>query len=350
MNAGRFGSSALAWALLLAYASLYPFAPLRAPSPEAVQAVFRFAGRVIASDVAFNVAAYVPFGLLLTLAFRSRGDRGRAMAKAVAIAAGFSLSMEVAQLFVAGRVSSMVDFITNTAGAAIGSAAFIDPFYSLVTRPLGALRERQLIPGAWGDAGLVLLVLWLFAQMNPALPFFGAGDVARGIEADYGALQWAAVAMGICGFSLFLSVLGQGEQGSLRAALVLLSIALWLKFAMASVMLQPYASAEWARGGRVEGIALGLLAFIPLRRMPRVGRAYLAFVLILAGALFAKIFGVFSAMEEFLRIFRWPHGQLASFASLTRFLHELWPFAAVAYLVGLFLRDRLGARAARMPP
>lgn len=350
MNAGRFGSSALAWALLIAYASLYPFATLRLPSPEALQGFFRIAGRIIASDVAFNVVAYVPFGLILTLAFRTRGEGPRAIVRAVGVAAAFSLSMEIAQLFIVGRVSSVVDFIANTAGAAIGAAAFLDPFYSLATKPLGAIREHQLIPGAWGDVGLALLALWLLAQTNPALPFFGAGDVARGIEADYGALQWAAVAMGICGFSLFLSVLGQGERGSLRAALVLLSIALWLKFAMASIMLQPHATADWARGGRVEGIAVGLLAFIPLRRLPRLGRAYLAFVLILAGALFAKVFGAYSAMEEFLRLFRWPHGQLASFASLTRFLHELWPFAAVAYLVGLFLHVRRRAPAARMDP
>ncbi len=350
MNAGRFGSSALAWALLIAYASLYPFATLRLPSPESLQGFFRIAGRIIASDVAFNVAAYVPFGLILTLAFRTRGEGTRAILRSVGVAAAFSLSMEIAQLFVVGRVSSAVDFIANTAGAAIGAAAFLDPFYSLATKPLGAIREHQLIPGAWGDVGLALLALWLLAQTNPALPFFGAGDVARGIEADYGALQWAAVAMGICGFSLFLSVLGQGERGSLRAALVLLSIALWLKFAMTSIMLQPHATDDWARGGRVEGIAVGLLAFIPLRRLPRLGRAYLAFVLILAGALFAKVFGAYSAMEEFLRLFRWPHGQLASFASLTRFLHELWPFAAVAYLVGLFFHVRRPGPAARMDP
>jgi hypothetical protein len=115
---------------------------------------------------------------------------------------------------------------------------------------------------------------------------------------------------------------------------------LWLKFAMASFTLQPHASGDWARGGRIEGVLVGILAFVPLRRMARLTRIYLAFVMILAGALFAKVFGAYSAMDEFLRLFRWPHGQLASFATLTRFIHELWPFAAVVFLVALFFHAR----------
>jgi hypothetical protein len=105
-------------------------------------------------------------------------------------------------------------------------------------------------------------------------------------------------------------------------------------------MLQPNFSADWVSTGRMLGLAGGILVFYPLRRLNRVGRNYLALILILAGALFAKIFGAYSPLEELLRLFRWPHGQLASFATLTRFLHELWPLAAVAFLASLFIRSR----------
>lgn len=340
MSAGRYGGSVLVWLLLLTYASLYPFAPLRPPSAETLRGVFTLARHVIRSDVVFNVAAYVPLGTLLCLYFRSSGERGRAIAKALAIAALFSLMMEAAQLFIPHRVSSLVDLTANTCGALIGALAFADPFYSLVARPLGNLRERVVIPGAWGDAALVLLMLWLLAQLNPGLPFFGAGDIAREIEPELAPLQWAAVGMGICGFGLFVSALVEAETGSLRVTLLLLTIALWLKFAMASVMLQPHFSPDWASTGRVVGLAGGILAFIPLRKLARSGRIYLAFVLILAAALFSKVFGAYSAMDEFMRLFRWPHGQLASFATLTRFIHELWPFAVVVFLVALFLHVR----------
>jgi VanZ family protein len=350
MRGGRYGGSAVVWLLLLTYASLYPFGPMRAPSAETVRGVFTLARHVIRSDVVFNVAAYVPLGTLLCLYFRSAGERGRAIAKAIALAALFSLAMEAAQLFLPGRVSSLVDLVANTSGALLGALAFADPFYSLVTRPLGELRERAVIPGAYGDAALVLLMLWLLAQLNPGLPFFGAGDIAREIEPELATLQLAAVGMGICGFGLFVSTLVEAETGSLRLTLLLLTIALWLKFAMASIMLQPHFSPDWASTGRVAALAGGILAFIPLRKLGRLGRIYLAFVLILAAALFSKVFGAYSAGDEFLRLFRWPHGQLASFATLTRFIHELWPLAAVVFLVALFFHVRRSAAEARMEP
>jgi len=344
MSAGRYRGSALVWVLLLAYASLYPFTPLRPPSSEVLRGMFVLSRHVIRSDVVFNIVAYVPLGTLLCLYFRSAGERGRAIAKAVGIAAVFSLAMEVAQLFVPGRVSSVVDLLANAGGALLGALAFADPFYSMLTRPLGELRERSVIAGAWGDAALVLLMLWLLAQLNPALPFFGAGDIAREIEPELATLQWAAVGMGICGFGLFVSTLLQAEAGSLRITLLLLTIALWLKFAMAGIMLQPHLSPDWGSTGRIAGLAAGILVFIPLRKLARLGRIYMAFVLTLAAALFSKVFGAYSAGDEFLRLFRWPYGQLGSFATLTRFIQELWPFAAVAFLVALFFHERRSRR------
>jgi VanZ family protein len=338
----RYRGSIVAWALLLAYASLYPFFPLRPPSGEAVAAFFVKPRFMVAYDVAWNVIAYIPLGTLACLYFRLANVRARALLKAVALVAAYSLAMEVLQLFVPNRVASIYDVIANVAGALIGAAVFLDPIYSVVTKPLGELRERVLIPGAWGDAGLFLLMLWLIAQLNPALPFFGAGNI---VGADAGLvemalLQWGAVALSICGFGLFLSTLVRGDEGSLRVTLVLLSVAMWLKFVGASFALQPHFSNEWVSAGRMAGLAIGLLAFIPLRKLARPGRIYLALVMILAGALFSKIFGAYSALDEFLRLFRWPHGQLASFATLTRFLHELWPFAALVFLIALFLRER----------
>jgi VanZ family protein len=344
MNVGRYGGSVLVWILLLTYASLYPFTPLRPPTPQLLREMFLFSRHVIRSDVLFNVLAYVPLGTLLCLYFRSAGQRGRAIAKAVALGAAFSLAMEAMQLFVPGRVSSIVDLVANTGGALVGALAFAEPMYSIVSKPLGELRERSVIGGAWGDAALVLLGLWLLAQLNPALPFFGAGDIAREIEPELASLQWAAVGMGICGFGLFVSALVQAESGSLRITLLLLSVALWLKFAMAGIMLQPHFSPDWGSTGRIAGLAAGILVFMPLRRLSRLGRIYLALVLILAAALFSKVFGAYSAVDELLRLFRWPYGQLGSFATLTRFIHELWPFAAVAYLVALFFHERRSRR------
>lgn len=344
MTRSRYRGSLAVWALLIAYASLYPFVPLRLPSMEAVLGYFSRPRYVTAFDVALNVLAYAPLGTLACLYFRQADATARAIIKATACCAALSFAMEFLQLFVVGRVASIYDTLANAAGALWGALVFADPFYSLVTRPLGERREQLIVPGAWGDAGLALVMLWMIAQLNPALPFFGAGNIAgAGADADSGdlvALQWAAVAASIWGFGLFVSSLLRGEHGTLRTTLVLLSVALWLKFVAATFMLQPHFAEEWLSVGRVLGLVAGVAMLVPTRRLSRVWRIYLALMLVLAGALFSKIVGSYSPLDDFLRLFRWPYGQLANFATLTRFIHEAWPFMALVFLIALFLRVR----------
>ena len=338
----RYRGSLAVWALLLAYASLYPFVPLRLPSMEALGAFFARPRYVTGFDVAVNILAYIPLGTLACLYFRQAGDGVKPILKAAAAGAAFSFAMESLQFFIPNRVAAVYDVLANAGGALWGALFFADPFYSLVTRPLGELRERLVISGAWGDAGLVLVMLWLIAQLNPALPFFGAGNIvgnAAGLG-ELAVLQWSAVAMSICGFGLFVSALLKADQGTLRVTLVLLSVALWLKFMAASFMLQPHFAEEWVSMGRVIGLLAGIGLLVPMRLLARPGRIYMALIFVLAGALFSKIFGAYSALDELLRLFRWPYGQLASFATLTRSLHELWPFMALAFLIALFFRER----------
>jgi VanZ family protein len=339
MSRSRYVGSLAVWVLLLAYASLYPLLPLRAPSLESIFEAVSLPRYLTRSDVVFNIVAYIPFGTLACLLLRQREANARAIVTAIGAGAAFSTLMEVAQLFIPGRVSSLLDVISNSLGTTLGALMFADPVYSMATRPLGELRERVVIEGAWGDAGLVLVGLWLIAQLNPALPFFGAGNIGEHIARELTLVQWVAVGMGICGFGLFISALLR-RGGTLRVTLALLSVALWLKFLASSFMLQPNFSAEWVSAGRISGIIGGVVALAFLRRLASLARIYLALVLILAAALLSKIFSAYSALEEVLRLFRWPHGQLASFATLTGFLQELWPVAAVVFLVALFFHAR----------
>jgi VanZ family protein len=343
MTQGRFRGAALAWLLLLAYASLYPFVPLRLPSAEMVSAALAKPKYITTFDTLVNFLAYVPMGLIAALHFRSRWARAASIARAVAFGAVFSLAMETLQLFIPGRVSSIYDTFANTAGTLAGAFAFADPVYSMLTVPLGRKREELVIPGSWGDAGLVMILLWLIAQLNPGLPFFGAGNITGDADVEELAiLNSASVAMGIAGFGLFVSAILAPPFGTMRATVLLLSIALWLKFMAASFMLQPHFAEEWLSVGRVVGLAMGLAFLVPMRLLSRQTRVYLALVLVLAGALTSKIAGAYSSLDEFLRVFRWPYGQLANFATLTRFLHEIWPFAAVVFLIALFFHGRRG--------
>jgi hypothetical protein len=281
-------------------------------------------------------------GVLACLLFARAHAPWAARARAVLLCAAFSLAMEACQLFVSTRVASLYDVLANVTGAFAGTLLFAGPLHRHVTRPLARARERLVAGGGWGDAGLVLVVLWLLAQLNPALPFFEAGNI--GEEAERVPLEFlvtaGSVALSVAGFGLFVSVVLKGPGGALRWTLLLLTAALWCKFATASVMLRPHLSAEWVTEGRVAGLVAGILAFVPLRAARRAARIYLAIVLTLAGALFAKIFGAYSTLGEFLRLFSWPYGQLATFATLTRWIHEVWPLLALAWLAALFVWRR----------
>jgi VanZ family protein len=339
----RYRGSLVVWALLLAYASLYPVIPLRPPSGELVAAFFARPRYITGFDIALNVLAYVPLGTLACLQFLQRGNaKGASIMKAALLGAAFSFAMECAQLFIPTRIASIYDVMANGAGALAGALVFADPWYSVATRPLGRLRDRLVIEGEWGDAGLVLAMLWIIAQHNPALPFFGAGNIVTGDDDSSAAtiLQWLGVSFSICGFGLFISALLRGPQGALRVTVVLLSIALWLKFVAASFMLQPHFAEDWLSVGRIIGLVAGIAMLFPLRLLPRGVRMYLAILFVLAGALFSKIFGAYSALDELLKLFRWPYGQLATFTTLTQFLHEAWPFLALVFLIALFLHTR----------
>ncbi|HUQ27651.1 MAG TPA: VanZ family protein [Usitatibacter sp.] len=337
----RYRGSLAVWMLLLAYASLYPLLPLRMPSGDAIAAFFGRSRYITSFDIALNVLAYVPLGTLACLHFRQFHEKARAIASATLLGFAFSFAMESAQLFIPTRIASIHDVLSNTGGALVGALVFVDPWYSIATQPLGKLRDRVVIEGQWGDAGLVLAMLWIIAQLNPALPFFGAGNiVSRDDNGAAAILQWSGVALSICGFGLFISALLRGPQGTLRVTLVLLSAALWLKFVAASFMLQPHFAEDWLSAGRIVGLIVGISVLVPLRRLSAAVRIYLALLFVLAGALFSKIFGAYSALDEWLKLFRWPHGQLASFATLTQFLHEAWPFLAIVFLIALFLHAR----------
>ena len=315
--------------------------PLRLPGTDWAVIFFRL--RYLQEfDLWLNALAYIPLGLLMCLYFRRANATKLAIVRSIAFGTGFSLAMELCQLFIPFRVANVADVVANGAGTALGALVFVDPVHAAVTNPVGEARERTVIAGGWGDAGLMLVTLWLIAQLNPALPFFEAGNIGGESAPGFvpGLVTSAAVALTVCGFGLFISALLSQPRGALRATLLLLTVALWLKFVMSSLMLKPHLSDDWLGEARMAGLVAGLAVFFPMRLLGRTARIYAAILFLLAGALFAKIFGAYSTLGEFLRLFSWPYGQLATFATLTRTLHETWPVLAIAFLIALFIWRR----------
>jgi len=86
--------------------------------------VFLDMNRFNGSDLLLNTVGFIPFGFLLMLSFGERSYFKRTMA-----VAGFgtliSFLLETSQFyFIPGRVSSMIDLITNIIGTLFGIALF----------------------------------------------------------------------------------------------------------------------------------------------------------------------------------------------------------------------------------
>jgi hypothetical protein len=200
--------------------------------------------------------------------------------------------------------------------------------------------------------GLTLLALWFAAQLNPALPFFEAGNVADPTAgapvarvAELVSLQAAGVALNVVGFALFIGVLWREPRGSLRAVALWIAIAALLKAMAAAVMLRPQMALAWMDMVNLSGLLFGLAAFAPLRKLGLRGRAYLGVLALLAGALISKATSFYDAAAELARLFVWPYGQIGNFATLTRWLSEVWPIATLLFLAVVFVAPPAQRRA-----
>lgn len=114
------------FALLLAYTVLLP------SDGHEVLGLVRSVAQVISGvglpfwlvfrvlEFSANIVMFVPFGVLVPLAF-GRLD-GRVAWLTIAAGAGLSMAIELSQLVIPGRVSSVLDVVANTLGAAVGVA------------------------------------------------------------------------------------------------------------------------------------------------------------------------------------------------------------------------------------
>ena len=103
------------WAPPIIYAAvIFHFSSESNPLPELTTRIW---------DKALHAAEYAGLAMLLSRALWGEGfSRGRSMALALFVASAYGASDEWHQLFVPGRDSSVLDWMADTIGAAVGSA------------------------------------------------------------------------------------------------------------------------------------------------------------------------------------------------------------------------------------
>jgi VanZ family protein len=333
------------YALLVAYASLYPFEGWRDPGLSPFTYLGAALPRYVSSfDIFVNVLGYVPFGYLGVAALQARLRPGAALAVATLAALLLSLVLEALQSYLPARFPSNLDVACNVAGAAFGAALAL----GLLPRLGGQrLRERGFLPGPDIDFGLVLIALWLFVQLNPATLLFGAGDLRPLLAPGPGRshapeffirIEAVIAAANLVAVGLLLSALvAQGRPA--RAMLVaLVAAALAVKAAAFAILMRSEQVFAWFTPGAQAGLAAGLAVALAAFALPRTARLVLAAVLVMAATVLVNLAPPNPYLTASLKV--WQQGHFLNFNGLTRLVGALWPFAALGYLIFLASRRR----------
>ncbi len=329
--------------MVIVYASLQPFAGWRMP-PEQVLGFLAapWPRYITATDIALNVAAYLPLGTMLFVALCPPLRAAWAFVLATLIAIFLSLALENVQMFLPSRIASNVDLLSNGAGAASG--ALVAWLLTHTSNPLAALRERAVRAESLGNCGLILVGLWILVQFHPAPLALGSGDLreALGIlpsftytPQSYLGSEAVVAALAVMGISLLVSVVVQPQRYAIPAIALTLLLTLAAKSAAAATFARATQWLQWLTPGVAAGTAGGILLLTLLLRLAPVTRAAIAILWVAVGVCIVNATpeNPYQAVPAFLLNSQPTH--LANFGQIVRALSQLWPLAAVIWLFAL---------------
>jgi VanZ family protein len=342
------------YAILIVYASLYPFDQWRfqgiAPWVYLTAPLPRY---WTGFDVLSNALGYAPLGFLLALALHRTRPEWPAVVLATTTAAALSLTLEATQMFLPVRVPSNVDAALNTAGALAGaSMARLLAWAGWMDR-WSRFRDRWFVPDSSG--ALALLAVWPLALLFPAPVTFGLGQVLERLEAflahvleDSPMLEWLplreielqpllpiseilCVAIGLllpC--LLAFGVLRLWGQ-RIVAAMLSVVIGFFASALSASLTYGPAHTWDWVTSEVWAGLAVAVVGMAALSFCT----ARVCWVLALAALVWQlSLLNNASADAYFaLTLQTWEQGRFIRFHGLSQWLGWLWPYALLLYLV-----------------
>jgi len=350
------------YAVLIVYASLYPFGEWRTQGISPFAFLLTPLPRYWTGfDVLSNALGYGPLGFLITLGgLRSR--LARPLLLAVGVAFCLSLVMESLQSYLPSRVPSNVDLFLNAMGGAVGAMA------AWALERLGALDRWSLFRARWfvpeSRGALVLLALWPVGLLFPAAVPLGLGQVMERVEegladwlADTPLLDWLpvrdvelqplipsaellCVALG----ALVPCLLAYSIVRSLprRVAMLVLVLGVGLGFTALSAALSygPLHAWSWLSLPVQLGLVLALILALPSLWLTRRGCAALC---LLALGIHLSILNQSPTSAYFAQTLQtWEQGRFIRFNGLAQWVGWLWPYATLVYLISWMARREPG--------
>lgn len=333
---------AAGYALFIVYASLSPFSGWQEQG-LAFSAVLALPllQQYTWFDAAANLLGYLPFGLLLGLALRARFNVSRTLLLALLGGVLLSAMMEYMQMYLPVRISSNLDLLANSSGTLAGALLAV----SIAPREWFALhltywRMRLFHGGGGVDFGLALVVLWMFAQINPSLPMLGNVFISEVARAPFVVVQpvpfnWMesmAVLLNMLMLGmLLLTLLRMRRQAASMLLLVLCTVAV-AKFAAAAMLLKSWALLLWLNGEAMFGIFMGVLLVISVSRLSRTQLSKCAALVALGYWVLA--YGILDSGEPSaaMRLYQWNYGHLLNYNGLSQTITFVFPFLMLGYL------------------
>lgn len=357
----RSSASPLAWlyAGLIAYASLYPFTGWRWPATSPLAFLLLSWPRYWTSfDLVANLLGYLPLGVLVFTA-QVRTGRTAAMAAfhAVWMSSALSLSLELAQNALPSRIPSNVDWGLNTLGACSGALLGWAIDRAGLLNRWQRLRDRWFVDRSAG--ALALLLLWPVGLLFPTSLPLGIGQVLSRLReglaellvdtplAEWGrhvldapvfasglppAGEFCTIALGLLAPCLIAYTVCR--SGWRRVALVLVTALAGVGATTLSTALNfgPDHAMAWLTTTALAGLGAGAATALLLIWVPRRAAAALGLM-----ALTALVSLVAQAPQDayFAQSLQaWEQGRFIRFHGAAQWVSWLWPYAAMAYLLG----------------
>lgn len=329
------------YAVLIIYASLTPFFGWQEQGLEFWAVLTSPLGLTYSGfDALSNLLAYFPFGLLLALNLRMYFGRWGSVLWATLAAMGLSVAMEYLQMYLPMRISSNADILTNSIGALGGAllAVFIAhrAWFARVTQwRIGLFRQ-----GTGVDFGLALVMLWMFAQINPSLPMLGNVFITEPAyrmfiaqpEEPFNGWESIAVALNLLMVGALLLTLLRIRRHVVVGLVFMLSVVALAKFIAAALLLKSWALLLWLNGEAILGIMAGALLITGVAWLPKSKLIWATALGALGYVVLANWVLDEGTPSAAMRLYQWRYGHLGNYNRLSQTVSLIFPLLLGGYL------------------
>lgn len=329
------------YALFIVYASLSPFLGWRDQGLEFWAVLTSPLDLTFtAFDAVSNLLAYVPFGLLLALTLRTYYRSSNSVLLTALAATVLSASMEYLQMYLPSRTSSNADILANSLGALLGALLAVSIvqrawFLRITEWRIGLFRQG---PGV--DFGLALVMLWMFAQINPSMPMLGNVFITEPSyrmlvampEEPFNLWESLVIALNLLMLGALLLSLMHTRRHVVVGIAIMLGVVALAKFVAAVVLLKSWALLLWLNSEAVVGIVIGLTMMAALGWLSRVWLFWLTAVTALVYLVLVHWVLDSGTISAAMRLYYWRYGHLRNFNGLSQTVSSLFPLLLGGYL------------------